>query len=460
MCQVGHFGTELGIRFPKARRLKRGGYLVVARDVDAVRAAHGLTALGPWEGRLSNKGERLELEDAAGNRIDVVDYGLAFPWPTGSSAGGGSMELIHPSLDNDLGGSWRYSQPPSPLGELTYITESSQSWRFRRGDSEASDPADAWRAVDFVEGDDWQTGHTPIGFARTIETDGPFNTLLEDMQRNYSSLYLRQTFEVAPGEIPSRLLVRYRIDDGVIIWINGVEAERFQVDDGEIAFDATASASAEVSAGWREVTINGGALVEGKNVIAAHAFNSTLGGSDFSVDISLVREAEPQPEPQPTAGRQNSVFAANAPPQSRQVGHSPVQPKAGEPVTISAKVTDPDGVARVTLLYQVVEPGNYIRATDDEFEETWTPMGMTDSDGDDVFTVDVPAAIQVHRHLIRYRIEVEDTAANAVRVPYADDPSRNFAYFVYDGAPAWSGSFKPGDEVVTFSVEVMNSLPI
>ena len=446
--------------FPEGTTIDPGGYLVVARDVDAARAAHGLTPLGPWEGRLSNKGERIELEDADGKRVDVVAYGLAFPWPTGSAAGGGSMELIHSSLDNDLGGSWRYSQPPSPLGELTYIGESSSMWHYRRGDSEASDPVDGWRNIGFTEGDDWMIGQTPIGFARTIATDGPFNTLLEDMQRNYTSLYLRHTFEVAAGELPSSLLLRYRIDDGVIVWINGVEAARFQVDEGQIAFDATANASAEVSAGWREVTVNGGALVEGTNVIAAHAFNSSIGGSDFSVDISLARQAEPQPEPTPTAGRRNSVFASNAPPQSRQVGHSPKQPKSNEPVTVSAKVTDPDGVKRVTLLYQIVEPGNYIRSTDDAFEENWMPMTMSDPEGDDIYTGIVPATVQIHRHLIRYRIEVEDTAANAVRVPYADDPALNFAYFVYDGAPAWSGSFKPGDEVVTFSAEVMNSLPI
>ncbi|MEZ5325570.1 MAG: lamin tail domain-containing protein [Verrucomicrobiales bacterium] len=446
--------------FPEGALIDAAGYLVIARNVDAVRAAHGVAALGPWEGRLSNKGERVELEDAEGKRVDVVEYGLAFPWPTGSAGGGGSMELINPSLDNDLGGSWRYSQPPSPLGALTYITESSLNWSYRPGDSEASDPVGAWRGIDFAEGDDWLRGQTPIGFARTVDTDGPFNTFLDGMQSNYSSLYLRHSFEVAPGELPSQLLLRYRIDDGVIIWINGVEVERFQVDAGEAPFSATANGSTEVSVGWREVTINGGALVEGKNVISAHAFNSSISGSDFSVDVSLERQAEPQPEPQPTAGRPNSTFSANAPPQARQVNHTPKQPKTNEPVVVSAKVTDPDGVARVTLLYQIVEPGNYIRSTDEAFEANWIAMPMTDADGDDVFEVTMPTSVQVHRRLIRYRIEAEDSAANSVRVPYADDPALNFAYFVYDGAPAWTGSFKPGGEMVTFTADIMNSLPI
>ena len=40
---------------------------------------------------------------------DEVDYQRGFPWPTVGDAPGYSMELVHPALDNDLGGSWRSS---------------------------------------------------------------------------------------------------------------------------------------------------------------------------------------------------------------------------------------------------------------------------------------------------------------------------------------------------------------
>ena len=55
--------------------------------------------------------------------------------------------------------------------------------------------------------------------------------------------------------------------------------------------------------------------------------------------------------------------------------------------------------------------------------------------GDDFFSAIIPAF--GHRHLVRYRITVTDAANNAARVPYQDDPSRNFAYFVYNGVPAY-----------------------
>ncbi|MEZ5304398.1 MAG: hypothetical protein R3F11_27710 [Verrucomicrobiales bacterium] len=42
---------------------------------------------------------------------------------------------------------------------------------------------------------------------------------------------------------------------------------------------------------------------------------------------------------------------------------------------------------------------------------------------------------QAHRTLVRYRITVRTISARRNCVPYAEDPSLNFAYFCYDGVP-------------------------
>ncbi|MCD6392167.1 MAG: lamin tail domain-containing protein, partial [Planctomycetes bacterium] len=183
----------------------------------------------------------------------------------------------------------------------------------------------------------------------------------------------------------------------------------------------------------------------------------------------------------PTPGAKNTaVYAANSPPHIRQVNHSPKQPTSGQPVLITAKVTDPDGVSDVTLKYQLVDPGNYIPmgfpdyTTNSQYENpaNWSSVSMHD-DGvngdlvalDDIFTVRMPASIQLNRRLIRYRISIEDTGQRSITAPYSDDPQPNFAYFVYDGAPAWSGAIRPGDsdpvksQVVAYGIDVMRSLP-
>jgi hypothetical protein len=84
--------------------------------------------------------------------------------------------------------------------------------------------------------------------------------------------------------------------------------------------------------------------------------------------------------------------------------------------------------------------------------------------GDQVYTASLPGSMQVHRHLIRYRIEVADSAGSSLVVPYADDPQPNFAYFVYDGVPAWQAAIKPGDrgplgEVIEYPEQVMRLVP-
>ena len=175
----------------------------------------------------------------------------------------------------------------------------------------------------------------------------------------------------------------------------------------------------------------------------------------------------------PTPGAANSVYAANLPPAIRQVQHSPKQPTSIETVIVTAKVTDPDGVDSVSLQFQVVEPGSYIPIRfpsgleNSAYNRGWYSYPMYDTGlngdqyaGDSVYTIQIPAFVQAHRNLIRYRIVAQDAGARSITVPYADDPQPNFAYFIYDGVPAWSGAFKSGDPVVSYGTDVMNSLPI
>jgi len=184
-------------------------------------------------------------------------------------------------------------------------------------------------------------------------------------------------------------------------------------------------------------------------------FDNDLGGS--------WRSAYPTP-----AAQNTEVYADNIPPHIRQVEHYPKQPKSGEVVTITAKVTDPDGVAGVRLAYQLVEPGSYININDWQYHSNWVFIAMHDDGldgdeaaGDDIYTVQMPGSLQVHRRLIRYRIVMSDTNGSSLVVPYTDDPQPNFAYFVYDGVPAWYGAVRLGvSPVVEYGTEVMRSLPV
>jgi hypothetical protein len=454
-----YFSDGIDFVIPSGTVIAPDTYILVAEDPATIQSEYSVAALGPWVGALSNDGEEVILRNALGDRVDRVDYGIGYPWPTDAAGGGGSMERIHPVLDGQLGGSWRTSSISSTLPTLpVYILpKSDPAWHYRKGTSEASTPMSAWRQPGFVEDGTWLTGRTPIGYG-----DGDDNTLLSDMQNTYSTVYLRHEFTLT--EMPELLKLRVYVDDGAIVWINGVEFSRHFVSPGDKAFNAL---GLDHESSWVETVIDNPEAVFdlGVNTIAIHALNATLNSSDLSIDAELVIPGSGEAIAEPSPGRQNSVYALNAPPQTRQVDHTPQAPTTTQDTTITVRVSDPDGVSSVQLLYQVVLPGQYIpaflplpRATLEADPTTprpanpaysdpanWTTVSMYDDGthgdaviGDNLYSAVIPAQ-SVNRTLVRYRVRVEDTLGTAVTVPYNDDDSLNFAYYVYDGVPAYAG---------------------
>lgn len=101
--------------FPSGVILPPGGYLVVAQNPAALKAAYGVEALGPFRGRLDNDGETVELQNARGDTVDKVVYGLGFPWPLPGGPPEQSIQLVNPALERQQPGYWR-SAPPTPGG--------------------------------------------------------------------------------------------------------------------------------------------------------------------------------------------------------------------------------------------------------------------------------------------------------------------------------------------------------
>ena len=462
--------------FPAGTTLAAGGYVIVAQNPTAFQTQFGRTALGPWTGNLSKSGETIELRDAAGALIDEVDYRTGFPWPTAAAGTGASLELINPALDNSLGGSWRASGYPIGTGAdpITYLAPGSGGWRWRAGNNEASAPVEAWRGLGFAEDGTWTTIATPMGYGETFL---PAGNTISGMQNVYRSIFLRRTLNLTT--VPASAVLRLKLDDGAIAWINGNELGRIRyggASGSPVPYNGPFATNAPEPVDFEAIQIPNAASVlhAGTNVIAVQLFNSALDSSDLVFDAELREGIGGAGGTNPTPGLANtsSTTASLAPPQIRQVEHVPTAPLAGQAVVVSARVSDPDGVGTVTLEYQPVDPGNYIRRNDAAFSTSWTSLAMNDGGtggdaiaGDGTFSATVPAAVQTHRRLVRYRITVADAGGRSVRVPYSDDECPNFAWFCYNGVPAWSGAIEPGvagarGTVKNFPAALMNSLPV
>ena len=103
------WGLANGVRFvfPGGTILPGGGYLTLAGDPAALQAATGATnVLGPFEGRLANEGERLELINQNGRLMDTVRYGFGGRWPVAPSGSGLPLAKKAPGLASEEPDSW------------------------------------------------------------------------------------------------------------------------------------------------------------------------------------------------------------------------------------------------------------------------------------------------------------------------------------------------------------------
>ena len=157
-----------------------------------------------------------------------------------------------------------------------------QVWRFFRGLSEASEPVPAWRSPDFDDSD-WEEGASPLFYGEDIQG----GTTLDGMAGNYSTIYLRRSFEVEENQLNRGVRVNALIDDGLIVWINGVELGRSSADPGDLPFDSVARFGAVEP--LAPVTFTGGSdlLRLGTNWVAVQALNASLFSSDFFFDLEL-----------------------------------------------------------------------------------------------------------------------------------------------------------------------------
>lgn len=151
--------------FPGGTTLPAAGYLVIAGDPAVIQSAWSVAALGPYNGALSSDGETLTLQNAAGAKVCTVDYTPRFPYPAGANGNGGSMELIHPSLDPSLGSSWRSSIFPAVSSAVDVASPGARNRQF------AGNAAPAVRNV-AVSPAQPTAGAPPVVAARVSDPDG------------------------------------------------------------------------------------------------------------------------------------------------------------------------------------------------------------------------------------------------------------------------------------------------
>ena len=387
--------------FPAGTQIAPGEYLVIARDREALAAKYpGIDILGEdYSGELGNTTDRIRLVDVFGNPADVVQYYEDGRWPEAADGGGSSLELRNPLADNSVGEAWSASDETdrSPWRTYTYSGTATSS---------AVGSDNQWR--EFV-----------LGMLDAGEV------LLDDISvvavATGTELISNGTFDAGPLGPDAegwRFLGNHRHSEV----ITDPDDPSNQV----LRFVATSAT--EHMHNHVETTLNQ-AVSNGQEYVISYRAKWIQGSPQLHSRLYFNRLAREtiieQPDLSGTPGTQNSTFAANIGPTYANFVHSPAVPEANQPITVSVRADDPDGVSAMTIWYSV-QGG------------PWSSVPMTDT-GDGNYVGVIPG--QPAASIVQFYVEgVDGHAANPATSTFPQNGRDSRALFkVNDGLASDTG---------------------
>jgi hypothetical protein len=393
--------TAVSFTFPTNASIPAGGYAVVGRNVARLLANYPdlnpATAFGNYSGSLANSGDRIRLlmpeAVAATNNlgqavtntayvvVNDVAYGTEGRWGRWADGGGSSLELIDPHSDNRRASNW--------------------------ADSDETRKA-PWTVVE-------RTGLLDLGaMADPTEVhlflENPGEALVDDI-------------EVFPASTPVSVVKDGGFEDATLspAWTPMGTQENTSLEKGE-AYSGAQSlhlrATGRGDIGGNKIyTSVPFTKALAKNTLATIRYKCRwLAGSPF-IMVRLYGnylECPAQmtlPRNLGTPGARNSRSVGNAGPAIHQVTHFPVLPQAQNPIRITARIADPDGVGSVTLAWRNDTTGS---STYSQVPMVDDGTGADEVAGDGLYTALIPG--QANNAMVAYYIAAQDSAA----VPIGD----------------------------------------
>ena len=289
--QIKGVGSGDGLwPIPQGTVIPKGGYVSFVSHDAAFRALYGAGRFvgGQFPGGLSSSGEQIQLLNGS-TIVDEVTYGSTAPWPTTPNGTGPSLELKDPALDNSVPANWAASTNtgtpsarnsvlgggPAPGGPLDF----GATWRYL---ATGGDQGTAWRAESFNDSA-WPSGAGALGFRNS----GLTTTIPATSGR--TTYYFRTKFSVTNTSTITSATLRMILDDGAVVYVNGVEAARQNLTSGTVGFTTTALTSVDGDAEQAPISVSlpTAALHNGTNTIAVEVHNKGNQPGDLGFDAEL-----------------------------------------------------------------------------------------------------------------------------------------------------------------------------
>jgi len=397
--------------FPNTN-LGPGQFVVVARRPTALTNKYpnltiGVNLLGPWFGRLGNRTDQIQLF-WYGVLIDEVTYADGGRWGQWADGDGSSLELIDPRSDNRLAPNWADSDESAKSSWVLVAVTNYLA---------LGQPCDRHCKPAVTNCD-----------ALEITLGGAGECLVDNVEvwQNGTNYVTNSTF--ALGTVGWAMFGNHSHSG---LWTNG------GYDDAN-ALHLRASGRGDAEGNKVRILLSTTNLLAGGNVAAIRARARWLAGNP---ELRLrLREnwleavaTLPVPANLGTPGLPNSRWRSNAPPAICEVNHWPAVPAAGQPVLVTARLDDPDGLANAVLKYRL-DPQTDLTAV--AMNDRGTNGDLRAGDG--VWSALLPG--QAAGTLVAFHLEACDAATpSACGVFPAEAPAREC--LVRFGDPTPPGSF-------------------
>jgi len=367
------FSKGVDFVFPVGTILGPDEYLVVAKNPEKIAQKYEITnVIGNYVGNLDNEGEKIELVDIWGNAVDGVRYAGGGRWPIWAAGWGSSLELIDPRQDNSAPSAWAASDQRN-RAEWTRVLYTGQ---FSGGESEFHFFL-MHRGECLVDEISMKRGGTEY------IANGSFESGTSGWKIEGTHIQSRiETAEAHSGSRCLRIVATGRGDTG---------ANRIECD----TTSGLSSGSYTISF-WVK-------RQRGINLIYTRTHNQGLPRATRF----------PMPDPRGTPGERNSVYSSNIGPVISEVRQNPIVPKSTDPVKVTARISDSDGVASVLLYYKGDSDGSYSNV--EMYDDGAHGDGRA---GDGLYAGQIPA--RGSTTLMRFYIVAQDTLSASLRFPAAN----------------------------------------
>lgn len=366
---LSNWTLEGGINFtfPEETSILENEFLVIAKDRTVLLSIHPTLStaavLGDFSGKLSNAGERIALVTAGNVTVDEVAYHDGGRWPDQPDGGGTTLQLVDVNSDNALAPNWT------------------------AGDESASAETITLEHTGVLD-----LGHqkAPTATRFFILLGGKGEAIIDDVEVIYNGQNLVSNHDFENGETGWKFFGTHepsRVENGELRVIATDEGNLANLVDTTLTSEIPPGATVTLRATCRWVSgnpdillgLNGGWL-EAAGTLPVPTDVGTPGAANFS--------------------------SGNIGPAITEISHSPLLPQVGEPITIHARIDDPDGITTARLRYRF-DPSNSLQQ-----------ITMTDA-GDGFFTATIPA--QNSAKMVAFHILTLDAASAPLSSTFPSD---------------------------------------